>query len=395
MFGSTTFSPGGLSDAELRDAVVEFERQTRVAQAGQLAAIAEIARRSDAALADDPLQQQIIRQGNHDRYRFVADEVAVELGLSKLAASHRFHFAVDLATEYPHTQQALAQGGIDLPRAREIVDQLALIQDRVFVPALEQAAVDYATTHTRPQLAAWLKRRIIATEPAAAEKRREQALADRRVAHYPGPDGVGHLWAQLDAVDSLAVWDAVNAHAARPDPSAGEYRTMDQRREDSLVELVLGKVGRGGRVSNSARPEPAEILVTVSAETLAGMSEDPAELAGYGPITAKHARELARGDARWRQVLFDGTTGELLDLAQNRAERPPEPGYRPGVALARIVKVRDGVCRFPGCRRSALKAGIDIDHVNPWPQGSTHHSNLIALCRSHHYLKTHSTWKVR
>ena len=384
MTEATAFSLSGLSDGQLRDAVVEFERQARVALAGQLAVIAEIARRSDQALAGDRLLQQIIRQGNHDRYRFVADEVAVELGWSKVAASSRFHLAVDL-TGYPHTEQAFAQGRIDLPRVREIVDQLQLVEDATFVPALEQAAVAYAATHTRPQLAAWLKRRLIATEPDRAEGRRQHAINDRRVAHYPGPDGTGHLWAQLDAAHTSAIWSTINQVArTNRDNHTGDDRTIDQHRADALVELILG---RGGRPQERQR---TEIQVTLSAQTLAGLSNQPGELAGHGPITAQHARELAHGDARWRRILFDDETGQVVDVAR----RPAEPSYRPSADLARTITLRDATCRFPGCRRAATGHGIDLDHTKPWPGGPTHATNLAALCRSHHYLKTHAGWTV-
>ena len=43
-------------------------------------------------------------------------------------------------------------------------------------------------------------------------------------------------------------------------------------------------------------------------------------------------------------------------------------------------------CRFPGC--SAPATNCDVDHTIPWPYGPTGASNLKALCRKHHLLKT-------
>jgi hypothetical protein len=48
----------------------------------------------------------------------------------------------------------------------------------------------------------------------------------------------------------------------------------------------------------------------------------------------------------------------------------------------RVVKQRDGKCRWPGCER---RVGLDIHHL--WPSswgGSDEKWNLAAVCRTHH-----------
>ena len=64
----------------------------------------------------------------------------------------------------------------------------------------------------------------------------------------------------------------------------------------------------------------------------------------------------------------------------------PEAGYRPSARLAEFIRIRDLFCWFPGCDVPADRC--DIDHVIPWPVGSTHPSNLNCKCRSHHLMKT-------
>ena len=64
----------------------------------------------------------------------------------------------------------------------------------------------------------------------------------------------------------------------------------------------------------------------------------------------------------------------------------PEPGYRPSTALDEFVRLRDLTCRFPNC--DAPAEVCDIDHTIPWSWGPTHASNLKAVCRKHHLLKT-------
>ena len=58
----------------------------------------------------------------------------------------------------------------------------------------------------------------------------------------------------------------------------------------------------------------------------------------------------------------------------------------------RLVKARDGRCRFPGCAVAARFC--DLDHVRPWPTGPTHPTNLICLCRRHHRIKQRHGWRV-
>lgn len=71
-------------------------------------------------------------------------------------------------------------------------------------------------------------------------------------------------------------------------------------------------------------------------------------------------------------------TGEIPNSA--------EPRYRPSTALEEFIRMRDLTCRFPNCDVPAHHC--DIDHRIPWPAGPTHPSNLRALCRKHHLLRT-------
>ena len=70
-----------------------------------------------------------------------------------------------------------------------------------------------------------------------------------------------------------------------------------------------------------------------------------------------------------------------------------DPGpYRIPAAMARLVRARDRVCRFPGCRVPASRC--DIDHTRAWPHGPTHPRNLACLCRTHHRLKQSRRWRL-
>jgi hypothetical protein len=66
--------------------------------------------------------------------------------------------------------------------------------------------------------------------------------------------------------------------------------------------------------------------------------------------------------------------------------------YRPSKKITRMVHLRDGTCRFPGCSRPAKRT--EIDHVVPWPHGPTQVSNLHCLCKHHHRAKHEAGWRL-
>lgn len=97
-----------------------------------------------------------------------------------------------------------------------------------------------------------------------------------------------------------------------------------------------------------------------------------AVLLGRGVLPAAVLTEAIRAGAKVKPLMLPHTE--------------PEPHYRPSAELAEFIRMRDLHCRFPGCDVSADRC--DIDHVEPWPLGPTHPSNLNCKCRTHHLLKT-------
>jgi hypothetical protein len=120
----------------------------------------------------------------------------------------------------------------------------------------------------------------------------------------------------------------------------------------------------------------------VSLAALLGLRDDPAEIAGVGPVPAALARELA-ADGTWRAWITDAAGAVTATGAA---------GYTPPAAVARLVRAREPYCRFPGCRQPAPRC--DLDHAIPWPRGATVPENLGPLCRRHHGLKTHLGWQL-
>jgi hypothetical protein len=92
--------------------------------------------------------------------------------------------------------------------------------------------------------------------------------------------------------------------------------------------------------------------------------------------------------ARPKVVAAHPRSGALVDPEGELSS----DAYRPPMALAALVRARDGRCRFPGCQVAARFC--DIDHVRPWPAGPTAATNLACLCRRHHRVKQRPGWRL-
>lgn len=126
------------------------------------------------------------------------------------------------------------------------------------------------------------------------------------------------------------------------------------------------------------------INVVISIESLAGLSDAPGDITGYGSIPVEVARRLAGADSRWRHVLTELGTGAVLDVGTT--------SYRIPANIYRQVQLRDGHCRFPGCSVPADRC--DQDHLIRFPWGPTSVDNLHCVCRHHHRVKHEADWEV-
>lgn len=380
------------TDAVLLEAIDAFDRLASWAASRQAVAVNELRRRRQA-------------QGRGD---FVADEVAARLGTTRAAGQRVVGEAMGLE-QVPQVWDALDRGAVDSRKAAMLCDELlALPAVLRFDVAAE--VVPLAGGLTVPALRARIRRRALAADPAAAGRAHERERRRRYVSLEPVRDGMAWLHAYLPAPDAVAVHATLTAMADTAPPD--DPRGMDERRADALVDVVTrwldaGTCPDGTPLARRQRRRP-HLQVTVAASTLAGHDDAPAELAGYGPISADMARAIAC-EATWTVVGIDPRTGETRDRAapttsararrsggQMRAGAPP--GYRPPAAVADDVLARDRTCTFPGCRVPAMRC--DLDHIEPFDptlpaDDQTVGENLHALCRHHHNLKTHGGWQVQ
>lgn len=344
-----------LSDDELADALARSEASLRQAQAVRAATVRAV----------------------HDRVEglgYLVSGATQTVAAITVTSSKSAAFLMDASLsvcEQPRVWQALACGDIDMNRARIIADGFSQVAD----PArgdLEHQALDYAREHTAYETKRYVTRLLVELDPALAaedrERERAKAWDQRHIGVQPRDNGMADIFGCIPLGTANVLLNALDTVARQYD----DDRTLDQKRVDALGEIVDETVRLDVHVN-----------VVIDAATLAGLQQSAAEIDGFGPVDADFARNLALfDDARWRRLVTDPVTGQLQDLSTHT--------YRIPEALKRAVRARDRVCRFPGCTTQARHT--DTDHVVPWPRGQTEDANLVASCRTHHRVKTHSGW---
>ncbi|WP_203669154.1 DUF222 domain-containing protein [Cellulomonas pakistanensis] len=409
-----------LPSYELSEVVVQARRVSAHAHAIATAAAAALDRHPDLHHPDLRAVCRSLPAGT----AFVhADVAAADLsarllvppGEAKLLIREGRAYAGPLAG----TGAALADGRIEPAKARAIVrgagDEPAHVAAAVEAEVLPRSA-GRSVAQVRTDVARALDR----VDPDGAADRHRTARSCRAVSRPKVlQDGMAGMWAVLPAAEAVQV-DTVLDALARRAREAGDGRTLDQLRADELVDRVLGRsaqpVAPDGTVP--ARPAVADaggasgapaasghgcpsiprtvVHVTVPLTTLMGAGDEPADLAGYGPIAAQQARALALDlGSTWQRIVTDPLSGAVLDVGRTT--------YRPPAALADHVRHRDKYCSWPGC--SVPAARCDLDHTEeydpppegapPRPLGTTSDGNLGPQCRTHHRLKTAGVVRVR
>lgn len=325
-------------------------------------------------------------EGTRTPLRFLIDHLASRLAVSRRAAEIKVDLA-DTLDLLPPVAELMTTGAIDATKARAIGDETTLIPQQHRDAVLDRVLPD-APSLTTPQIRQRIRQAAALTDPAHQERRLKRETERRAVTMTPAGPAMAWLTAYLPADAAMTCLTALDALAANSDPT--DPRGIDARRADALTDVLRHVLDTGvgpyGTLPTQQRRRP-HIQVTVTAGTLLGLDDTPAELAGYGPIPATMARAIA-ADGTWRRLLLDDH-GVVCCRGHHT--------YRPGADLTATITARDATCTFPGCRIPASRC--DLDHIEAFDperpaHEQTHRGNLHALCRHHHQLKTHGTWTV-
>lgn len=168
------------------------------------------------------------------------------------------------------------------------------------------------------------------------------------------------------------------------------------RTDDTVTGLDPGPIGSPdprGRLRNTTRGgRPVSIYMHFDAAQLTDDCGGLGELGNTGQLVTSDQLRA------WCGTAGTITIRPVIDLNHSRATR----SYQPTEVMREHLALRDRTCVFPHCtrtahpvrRRSTGEYGHDADHVVPYQAGGqTSTDNLACLCRSHHLLKTHTSWR--
>lgn len=316
-------------------------------------------------------------------------EVACVLTIGERAAAALLGEAHALATSLPAALDALQTGTIAWQHARIMVEETTGLtpvaasaleahffgQDALN-PANGAAPGELVPGRFRRKVRAWRERH----HPESLEKRHAKGVANRRMEYAPDRDGMAWISLYLPGDTACAIWNKTTA-LARGLQGPHESRTLTQLRADIATGLLLGSANQDiGEV-----PCPrVELLLTLPVFSLLGLTDEPGEVDGLGPVPPSVARRLvAEGASSFYRVLVDPRDGAPLEIGRK--------SYRLPEALKRWLKMRDGTCTFPGCNNHSLDN--EADHLTAWQHGGTTGiSNLGQACPKHHRLKHRGPW---
>ncbi|GGI90796.1 HNH endonuclease signature motif containing protein [Pseudarthrobacter scleromae] len=313
-------------------------------------------------------------------------QVACALTIGERAASALVGESHALTTSLPAALDALQTGAIGWQHARTVVDETAgltpaavsALEAHFFGPDAGRGAApgELVPARFRRKLRAWRERH----HPESLEERHAKSVADRRVEFSPDRDGMAWLSLYLPGDTALAVWNKSTA-LARGLQGPREPRNLSQLRADIAAGLLLGSANQD--VGDVPSPK-ADVLVTVPVLSFLGVTDEPAEIDGLGPVPPSMARRLvANGAKSFYRVLVDPRDGAPLEIGRT--------SYRLPEALKRWLRMRDGRCTFPGCSNHSLDN--EADHLTAWQHGGvTGISNLGQACPKHHRLKHWREW---
>jgi hypothetical protein len=309
---------------------------------------------------------------------FCVMEFAAALGLSTDAGRSLIAHALEIAYRLPLVWARVQAGGLQVWRARRVAEQTvglsaeaAMYVDRQVAPyahrmgpAATERLVDQAIGLFMPQLAEEIAER-------AADAR--HLTVDHRAVSFAGTSRIS---GELDLADALDLEKALQ-HGAQQLADLGVEAHLDARRA-----MALGALARGDQALDLETPAPArrrlELFVHLNGDnTGAALVEN----AGTHLITKDQVAEWARISGT--QVIVR----PVIDLNQTLTAA----GYEIPDRIREHIILRDRTCVFPWCTRSARSA--DLDHIEPYDTGgTTSTTNLAALCRRHHRLKTFGAW---
>jgi Domain of unknown function (DUF222) len=244
--------------------------------------------------------------------------------------------------------------------------------------------------------------------------------------------GVPGTWEELKVRATLDLLQERDSRLALDEPSASDGTEEAGGPGPQDGSSGNGPGGRGRPAADEAPSIGAMITITVPHTAWEGDAGPPGEVTGFAILDHADTRDLVAAAGRnpatrWCVTVLnpDGTAAAhgcgvgprrwppgqgppgdvtprgLLKFLNIKEVTPvirgpcqhvqAEHHYRPSRKLQHLIRARNTTCTAPGCGRRA--ASCDLDHTDPYHQGSRScECNLAPLCRHHHRCKQAEDW---
>lgn len=437
------------SRAEVMAALTEARLRQRRAEIDQVALIATAADAYgwvDTDPAADPDSPSVLHgerllrfgaDGTPEVAEFICLEVGPALRMSPDAARALIRDVLNLRHRLPLLWAAVLDDGVEVKTARTIARRTSALDcepcrwlDAQLAPLVAHRASAWKLITTAEDL-------VLRADAELAERKRQEALATRRVELAPVlsdegmTTGVTDVFARLDTIDAIQLDGTLDALAERmsADAAGHERAPRDVRRAQALglladpaaaarlladqAQIDQNQTGTGpnnktSKAAGAGESAVSTVYVPTTTVTMvvhlkaSDLTGNPHASGGvwerHGPQTRQALQELL-GRESTAQVRIQ----PVIDLNQPIAVTT----YRPSERLGLAVRLRDGAEVFPWSSRRAATTHcgqttgrhqrsdrLDLDHTTAWPAGPTQLDNLGLLSRTTHQAVTHGGYTV-
>lgn len=267
---------------------------------------------------------------------------------------------------FPVIAQRLAEGSLAFDQAQALL--------RYLDPEDEAIVVDAVLDTPAAELERAARKQTPRPQPEVSEDRYHRRAEmwwddEQRWLYFEGA---------LPGVDGALFEKAVQhlALTAPHDSFSGLWRPFEQRAADALIQMASLALG------DASNADRATVVVHAPLSALAPGSEASADVE-FGPVIAAIEAQRLSCDGRIQLITTDDD-GTPIGVGRTTRRIP--------FWLERLVRQRDGGCRFPGCRRTRW---TQIHHIVHWTHGgATDLDNLIVLCGYHHRMLHDDGWAI-
>jgi hypothetical protein len=344
---------------------------------------------------DPSLDEQVMPlagQGAPWVAEFAPADLAAELDISLDAARLLVGDSLELVYRLPRLWELTAAGSVPVWRARAIARETrdlsveaVAFADRLICATPEKIRLVDATKLVHEARLYFDPDRAVADE--------EHELTRRGVwTRHRGNPATTDVFMTLDTPDALLL-DQTLGRIAGDLAALGDTDNVDIRRARAVGILADPQQALDLMSGRKATPSPGtggamNLYLHLTPDT--GPDAGAASIEKLGAATNQLLTDwLARYTGRV-------TIRPVLDLNTTDAVDQHDPPH----AMRETVVLRDAHCVFPGCRRDSRSC--DLDHITPYvppdqggPPGQTNPHNLAPLCRTHHRIKTFTTWAYK